>query len=123
MAWSEQLSENCPPAEAIKPRGLKFYRICSNPVSERDFYSHKRLYPEKNYTKLCEAKGLSLWQTLDKARQILKMPIFKSRNSTIGELVLNEKDGVVLQTTKDLNHFTWWSTTEFEYSNNCKLVS
>jgi hypothetical protein len=38
------------------------------------------------------------------------------RSKPIFQVDLTEKDGLIQQTGKDLHHFSWWRSTEFDLS-------
>ena len=70
MIWYEQLPEQCPPMDA-QPCGGTYYRIANgNPVTEGDFYSQRKLHPNKVFTGLgvdeCIARSISLFADVKK---------------------------------------------------------
>ena len=48
--WFEELPEQCPPKDAKECNGI-YYRIANgNPATSADFFSQKRLQPDKIFT-------------------------------------------------------------------------
>jgi len=46
IEWFEDLPENCPPNNAYSPNHDRFFRLAKQyPPTERDFFSHRKLYP------------------------------------------------------------------------------
>jgi hypothetical protein len=117
MNWYEQLPPQCPPSDAI-PCGGAFYRIAKgNPASDDDFFSQRKLHPNKIFTGLgvdeCIARSISLFSEVNDATRRLKLPKFRSAN--VVEVVLLPKDGVMKKTFSD-SHYSWWRSTDFEVS-------
>ena len=111
MNWYEQLPELCPPVDAVPCEGA-YYRIAKgNPASNGDFFSQRKLQPNKVFTGLgvdeCVARSISLFSDINDAIRRLKLPKF--RNAQIA------KDGVMKKTFSD-SHYSWWRSTNFEVS-------
>lgn len=48
--WFESLPESCPPADSEKCQGI-YYRVAiGNPAQSEDFFSQKKLAPDKTFT-------------------------------------------------------------------------
>ena len=117
MNWYEQLPELCPPVDAVPCEGT-YYRIAKgNPASNGDFFSQRKLQPNKVFTGLgvdeCVARSISLFSDINDAIRRLKLPKF--RNAQIAAVTLEPKDGVMKKTFSD-SHYLWWRSTNFEVS-------
>ena len=71
MNWYEQLPPLCPPSDAV-PCGGTFYRIAKgNPATDGDFFSQRKLQPNKTFTGLGVEKKTfsdshySWWRSVD----------------------------------------------------------
>ncbi len=116
MNWTEELIDKCPPDSAFDPDGMTFYRLAkTNPVTESDFHSQRKLNPNTNFPDVCEciARSLSIWDDIDKCLNILKLPRHKNKAPLVMKLNLVSGDGLVLQTFKE-NHYSWWRTTNYD---------
>ena len=117
MNWFEELPPLCPPADAVPCKG-RYYRIAhGNPVKESDFFSQRKLQPEKVFKGLgvdeCIARAISLFADLNDAYRRMKLPKF--RNAKVAEVILEPKDGVMKQTFSH-SHYSWWRSQGFEVS-------
>ena len=122
MAWYEQLPPHCPPVDATPCNG-RFYRIAKgNPVENGDFFSQRKLQPEKVFKGLgideCIARSISLFSDVNDIRRRLKLPKFRQAN--VAEVVLQPKDGVMKKTFSD-SHYSWWRSMDFNVSQ-AKIV-
>lgn len=116
MEWFETLPDSCPPQDADAPLEDSFYRIAQgNPAEDSDFFSQKKMNPEKIFTgngiDECITRAISLFANIEDAKRKLKLPKFKG--NSIAEIVLNSNDGVVKQTFKP-SHHSWWRTQSFD---------
>lgn len=105
----------CPPSEAEECHG-DFYRIANgNPATSVDFFSQKKLQPDKVFKGQgideCIARAVSLFKDKDDARKRLKLPKFK--HSVIAVVRLEPKDGVMKKTFRD-SHYSWWRSRGFD---------
>lgn len=123
MEWAETLPENCPPPEAIRPYGERFYRLIESvEPDEYDFFSHRKRYPDKVFnTNECKALSLSVFSTLKECKKILLLP--NNKDKKIVEIELTEESGVILKTGKSSKHYSWWLAKDFNPLNNCTIVS
>lgn len=117
MNWYEELPPQCPPIDASPCNG-RFYRIAKgNPASDGDFYSQRKLQPDKVFIghgiDECIARAISLFADENDAVKRLKLPKFRKAN--IAEVILQPKDGVMKKTFSD-SHFSWWRSTDFDVS-------
>lgn len=117
MNWYEQLPPLCPPTDTVPCEGT-YYRIAKgNPANDSDFFSQRRLQPDKTFTGLgvdeCIARAISLFSDVNDAARRLKLPKF--RHANIAEVTLTPKDGV-MKKTFSASHYSWWRTTSFEVS-------
>ena len=115
--WFEELPEQCPPEDAKECNGI-YYRIANgNPATSADFFSQKRLQPDKIFTGEgiddCIVKSISLFSDRKEIEKRLKLPKF--RKGVIAEVRLEPKDGMIKKTF-GAAHYSWWRTNEFEVS-------
>lgn len=116
--WAENLPEDCPPQEAFAPQEQVFYRLGNNPPVEYDFDSHRKRQPDTFFkVSECQARSLSVLDTLESAEAFRKLPALRNKNLAIIKMVLNESDGLVLQTGNNKNHFSWWKSAKFVLQN------
>ncbi|MBO4827732.1 MAG: hypothetical protein J5506_10970 [Prevotella sp.] len=117
MDWYEQLPPLCPPTDAVQCGGT-FYRIAKgNPAKDVDFFSQRKMQPNKVFTNLgideCIARSISLFSEVNDAVRRLRLPKF--RNAKVAEVVLQPKDGMMKKTFSD-SHYSWWRSTAFDVS-------
>lgn len=122
MNWYEQLPPLCPPADTIPCEGT-YYRIAKgNPATDGDFFSQRKMQPDKLFTGLgvdeCVACSISLFAEEDDAVKRLRLPKF--RHANVAEVTLTPKDGV-MKKTFSASHYSWWRSTDFEVSQ-AKIV-
>lgn len=115
--WFEVLPEQCPPTDARKCEGC-YYRIANgNPATTEDFFSQRKLQPDKVFRGLgvdeCVTRSVSLFSDKGEAEKRLKLPKFKK--ACIAVVELKPKDGV-LKKTFGTAHYSWWRTTSFDVS-------
>jgi len=113
--WFEELPAACPPDDA-KPSAGRFYRIAKgNPADSGDFFSQRKLQPDKIFTGKgideCIARAVSLFADLQDAKKKLAIPKFKRAHVVMVEL--EPKYGVMKKTFAD-SHYSWWRTTDFD---------
>ena len=111
--WAEELPENCPPPNALKPRDESFYRLVeSSPPSDKDFYSHRKLFPKRKYrVNECRARSLSVHKDRKELEKIRKLP--RHRKKMVIQLVLHSECGAILQTGRNKSHYSWWLAGNF----------
>ena len=117
--WACDMPENCPPEDIMVPHDHKFFRyaLSDKKISADDFKSYAEQNPQKAWGDMLPlAVGLSVIDSLQKAKRNLKLPMFR-RYSGIIELQLVAADGVVKQTGAHLSHYTWWRTIHFRISD------
>ena len=116
MKWVEKLSSECPPKKAYPPSGV-FFRLVNMPIKEKDFLSHRALFPDKRFNvDECISHSLSVFNSMVAAIQI-KQLIPALRNKSIAELPLTRKDGAILHTGANPHHYSWWRSTAFDLTN------
>lgn len=123
MTWFEELPPFCPPADAMPCHG-RFYRIANgNPAEDSDFYSQRKLQPDKVFKGAgideCVARAVSLFAEADDAKRRLKLPKF--RNAQMVEVLFEPKDGMMKKTFSD-SHFSWWRSKDFSVSQTKIIV-
>ncbi len=122
MNWYEQLPALCPPLDAVPCEGT-YYRIAKgNPATDSDFFSQRKMLPNKTFTGLgvdeCVARSISLFSEVNDAARRLKLPKFRCANIVV--VTLQPKDGVMKKTFSD-SHYSWWRSADFEVSQ-AKIV-
>lgn len=120
MNWFEELPEQCPPSDSKECNGI-YYRIANgNPAESADFFSQRKMNPEKIFKGIeeCIARAISVFSDIKDAKAIMKLPKFK--NATIAEIKLSPQDGLMKKTFKN-SHHSWWRATEFNV-NLAKIV-
>lgn len=120
--WFEGLPEQCPPADAKQCEGY-YYRIAQgNPATTEDFFSQRKLQPDKVFKGLgideCITKAVSLFSEKIEAERRLKLPKFKKAN--IALVQLEPKDGMIKKTF-GIAHYSWWRSKDFNVSQ-AKIV-
>jgi len=125
IEWFENLPEQCPPKDAFVPNGITVYRFAfSEESSENDFISQRMLFPNKEFVGVdeCTARSLSVLNDLDACKNKLKLPRNRKRFKSILEVNLRDGDGLIKQTFKDINHYSWWRSNSFNFANAKKIV-
>lgn len=115
--WSEELPDQCPPAEAFSPDGQTLYRFTKSEVpSEADFISQRGLKPESTFNGIseCIARSLSVFNDLPHCQKMLKLPRWKG--ARILACPLSEQDGLAMKTFK-AHHYSWWKTNNFDIAS------
>jgi hypothetical protein len=122
--WAEDLPEMCPPEKASPPNNEIYFRLVDSiPPTEQDFYSQRKLHPEKYFSKgECIARAVSLFSDLEECRKISKLPTQKLRNCNIVSIILPNGSGLILQTGFNKYHNSWWRTNNFDPVSNCQKV-
>ena len=95
--WFEALPEQCPPTDAKRCEGC-YYRIANgNPVTTEDFFSQRKMQPDKVFKGLgideCVTRAVSLFSEREEAEKRLKLPKLKKAN--IDLVILEPKEGVL----------------------------
>ena len=109
----------CPPEDAVQPDGKKeYYRVLkSNPPTSDCFISHRIKFPEREFDDECEARSVSLSDSLDGLiNGYFRMQANKKKARNIGAIVLTPNDGVIKQTGFK-THYSWWRSTDFELAS------
>ena len=120
MDFFEKLPQNCPPAKAKMPNNEICYRLVKGfPPSIEDFYSQRKLYPNRNFNvNECIARAVSLQRTSWACEQIKKFPIHK--NKIVVKITLDESSGMILKTSR--SHYSWWMSLGFNAVEKSELV-
>jgi len=114
MDWAEDLPEGCPPEDTVAPNAEIFFRaVLTFPPTESDFYSPRKLYPDKEYSNECEAKALSVFSTLDGCQRLQRFSFF--RNHLITSLPLGTGCGLIKSNPSATSntHYDWWLAAGF----------
>lgn len=115
--WFEELPDQCPPDDAVECKGL-YYRIANgDPVTSEDFFSQRKMYPDKAFKgegiDECVIKSVSLFSEKSEVMKRMKLPKFKK--ATIVKIQLTAKDGV-MKKTFGFAHYSWWRSKYFNVS-------
>lgn len=114
--WAEELSKDCPPRKAEPSEGI-YYRLGHKPPTEEDFFSHRKIYPLKAFnTDECTALSLSVFNDLDAVKKLFALPTMKGKPNNVLELNLSPENGLILQTGRNIHHFSWWKSSVFDLS-------
>lgn len=121
--WFEDLPRECPPADAMECGG-RYYRVSwGNPATTADFFSQRRLAPEKVFLgegiDECVVRAVSVFADLEDACRLLKHPKFK--NAKVALLKLEQQDGKIKKTFKR-SHHSWWRSSMFDVSS-AKIIA
>jgi hypothetical protein len=106
--WPDYFPIQCPPLTAV-PTEKSVYRLVRNePPIEDDFLSNKQeamsgVWPGKE----CEACGLSVLNSYDKADKTIRTYKKKFKLHKIAKGTIAQSTGVVAKTFGS-GHFTWW---------------
>lgn len=115
--WFEVLPEQCPPKDAERCNGIYFRIANGNPANSADFFSQRKLQPDKVFKGLgideCVAKAVSLFSNREEVEKRLKLPKF--RDASIARVELKSKDGMIKKTF-GIAHYSWWRTKDFDVS-------
>jgi hypothetical protein len=120
MEWAEDLPAGCPPEDAFAPSGGVFYRaVFTFPPTERDFYSQRKLRPDRQCGNECEARALSMFSTLDGCRRLKKLYFFK--NHLIVSFTLGTQSGLIRESPSQIGeaHCDWWLAAQFNPISLC----
>lgn len=106
----------CPHADAVIPDGkTEYYRVLkSNPATSECFISHRLKFPEREFDDECEARSVSLSNSLEGLiNGYFRIQANKKKQKHIGAIVLTAKDGLIKQTGFK-SHYSWWRSTDFD---------
>lgn len=113
MKWFEQLPAGCPPNDALECDGI-FYRIANaNPAVHSDFFSQRKMFPNKVFADVdeCIVRSLSVFNNLESTKQRLKLPKFRKAHIAMVSLV--NTDGKIKKTFGE-SHYSWWRSADFD---------
>ena len=112
-AWVEDLPKNCPPPKAVPPDDETFFRLVDVPVTDRDYSSNRRLFPQKFFkVSECIARSTSLFDDPETCAEMLRFP--RHRGKKVARLVLPPESGLVMPTGERDNHVSWWRAVGFD---------
>ena len=121
LEFFEDLTETgctCPPEDASFPNGIKeFYRVVKhNPATTECFFSYKKKNPDKVYSDECEARAISLSDSIEGLKNsYFRTPAGKKKIQLIGLIKLMPEDGMIKQTYGE-GHYSFWRSLLFEPS-------
>lgn len=114
--WVEVLPEKCPPEGSFEPTGQIFYRIInadSLPLCDDHFRPTELRYSTQRFpVPECIQKAVSIWNNLQAMERICKLGDWQVKKPF--SLTLPKGSGLIKQTGRHLEHFSWWRISEFE---------
>lgn len=111
MAWPDHLPDGCPPEDAPAADGQVFRLVGEVPTAD-DFRSHFERDPDRRWSDLCLACGLSVHADVaDAERTRQRFPALRSRAIAQGSL---DASLGVMKPTGTRSHRTWWVTEDSE---------
>jgi hypothetical protein len=121
MEFLEDLNINgmtCPPQEASSQEILVYRLVDSMPITIKDIWSYRVLYPEKVFKDQCKARACSVFTVCEDARYLQKTPGFKEKKIVL--INIGKNDGVLLNTPsgRGKSHHSWWIAKEFDISSD-----
>lgn len=118
MKFPDTFPENCPPNDCIKCEGV-FYHFVRREIDDpKNFVTHANRGVETS----CKAHGLSLYRTLQAAKNLQGMGVFKNRKIARGTLC---PDCGKLKNTsrhKSEEHFTLWVYEGIQISTYFEII-
>jgi len=120
--WFEDLPEGCPSKKSSEPDNQDYFRLINKRTPKcKDFWSYKKLIPDKPYENACpcEIRAVSIFNSIDGAIRLKKVAAHKKKH--IGKIQLTYNDGKILKTGKDETHYAWWRPTGFDPAS-CSVV-
>lgn len=117
--WAEDLPPRCPPEDAVEPDNNPFYRLVgNNPPQETDFWSQRKLYPEKTFhANECITRACSLLTSYERCLELSKLPVQQGKK--IFKIVLPRHSGLIKKTGRDVAHYSWWRAKAFDPITAC----
>lgn len=121
--WAEPLPDECPPDDAASPEGETYYRMVESfPPTDKDFVSHRELYPNKDFKNVpeCVARSCSVFSEYGCCAELTKLP--RHKHKRVVSLELDTSSGVVLRTFRRQHHYSWWRSQNFDPVTLCSLA-
>ena len=118
MRYLEELPPECPPSEAkLIETPIKVFRLVkTNPPTTDDFKSQLLLQPRRKFKDECIARGLSVWSSREKCKNVRRLPVYK--NSFLCKVSLDSGAGHI-KWNGDSFHHTWWPFATYNIINCC----
>ena len=114
----------CPPGDAQPPGGERYYRLVVRfPPDEHDFAPFRELNPNKPVKDECEARAVSVFETPESCRELIKLPTYKRKAKLCVAFPLEEQSGKVKQTSENPHHYSWWRARGFDVVGKAERVS
>jgi hypothetical protein len=113
MEWLEELPTACPPKTARTSTNF-YYRLVDNiPPNIIDFWSNRKLFPEKVFPNLdeCTTRSCSILSSVEECRKKKKYDRLKHKNIICFKL---DRDIGVIEKTFGKDHYSWWITKNFD---------
>ena len=121
--FAEHLPDSCPPTGARHPTGELFYRVVkTNPPTDIDFYSQYKKQPNRLFPDLCQAKALSIYQSVEECDTIRKATK-EYRGGHIVSIRLTEESGLIHNyNTSSSTHHSWWLYQIYNPIPQCQYI-
>jgi len=119
--WAEKLPENCPPADAWPPVNQVFYRLVERyPPSDKDFYSQRRLNPDKPFRDECLARAVSVFACLRECASLRQLR--RHSQKIIVRLTPPADSGVIKRTFRSRGHYSWWLKKNYNPTRDSTFI-
>lgn len=127
MAFADNCPENCPPPDAISPKGMRvFHLLKSIPIDPAGDFRSKLtrelslppVHRTLKQSQFCQSCGLSVYTNLEDIRNMQK--VAKGLNKkVVGVKNLEMNHGKIKSTpTNDASsHHTWWPDLDSSYQD------
>lgn len=116
QAYHEALPSECPPTDVESPTVDVLWRlICSHQVSDEDFFSELKKFPQRNFRIPCEGASVSLVPTFEQATALAKTPYMRKKNFTHAIAVRYVEAAGVWHLDKP-SHCHFWPYFGFDYT-------
>lgn len=113
--FKTQLPLNCPPSETSE-QNIFLFRLFVPDDLEESFKNHVELFPLNiSYYSNCKAYGLSFFDNLDAALDLLKKE--NNEGKVIAKVELTEQYGKLTNKATKKGHYTLWPYLNFDPHN------
>lgn len=124
LKYGDNYPEQCPPKNAKEIDGI-FYRFCSNPICEKDFKTHVDIglsFPPK---KLCEAKALSFFDTIEESNRYREKFPKRFNSKQLVKVHIDKDSGIGVLKKHHLNLWEYKNSNIFlnASKNNKEMTS
>jgi len=121
LGWAEPLPSGCPPVSASNPNGETFFRFFrATPLVDEHFWSHDKLGKSTGNATPCRARSVSLYQPLEKAKELNKLARWKKHK--IAQIKLPNGSGAIDRSDPVSGHVDWWPCAAFKPVASAAMV-